>query len=33
MVMRWNEFYEENEMIGVGQANQGSQEIFQLKLH
>ena len=34
MVMHWNEFYEENEMIEIGQAlHQDSQDIFQPKLH
>ena len=33
MVTYWNEFYEENKMVEVGQAcHQGSQEIFEPKL-
>ena len=35
MVMHWNEFHEENDMIAVGQAydHKGTQELFQPKLH
>ena len=33
MVMHWNEFYEENEMIQVKQDHQGNQEINQPKLY
>ena len=36
MIMHWNEFFEENEMIDVlldKHGHQGSQEIFQPKLH